>query len=109
VISPTLLPTLFIEGTVVYIYSRVKKKTTSLLLGSSILINLLTQSVLWLGLGIFYKLYLPFLLLSEVIIWLVEGIWMQRSVKGELNYREAFTLSLLMNAASFGIGWFLPF
>ncbi len=72
------------------------------------LTNLLTQPLLWLAVTIFYRAYLPILLLSELGIWLVEAAFLRLAPTNRLAWDEAFALSLGMNLASFGIGWFLP-
>jgi len=104
----TLPLTLLIEGIVILAYSRFTRKPVGLLLVAGFPANLTTQTILWLGLEIFYKTYQPALLISEIAIWLFEGVWMQNFSNGRLSCKEAFVLSFFMNAASFGIGWFLP-
>lgn len=70
--------------------------------------NLLTQSLLWLALNLFYRHYLPALFLAEAAIWLLEGAILYFIPSNRLSWPEALLLSLGMNLASFGLGWFLP-
>jgi hypothetical protein len=48
------------------------------------------------------------LLLAEVFIWLIESLLLYRFSAKQLRLPEAALISLLMNLASFAIGWFLP-
>lgn len=104
----TLLPTLLIEGLVAAVYARWQGKPIVSILLTASLANLLTQSLLWLALIVFYRAYLPTLFLAEVGIWLLEGLALRIIPANRLSWREALILSLGMNLASFGVGWFLP-
>lgn len=104
----TLLPTLLVEGLVAAAYSRWRRKPLKNILLTVSLANLLTQSLLWLVLTIFYRAYLPTLFLAETGIWLGEAVILRLVPANRLAWNEAFLLSLGMNLASFGIGWFLP-
>jgi len=79
----------------------------SILLTAS-LANLLTQPPLWLALTVFYRAYLPTLLLAELGIWLVEAAILRLVPANRLAWGKALALSLGMNLVSFGIGWLLP-
>jgi hypothetical protein len=46
---------------------------------------------------------------AEVLIWLLESALLYFFPNTRLTWPEALSLSLGMNLASFGIGWFLPF
>jgi len=69
---------------------------------------LLTQSALWLALTLFYRAYLPTLLLAEAIIWLIEAAILRLVCATQLSWSGALVLSLGINLLSFGIGWLLP-
>jgi hypothetical protein len=84
-----------------------RKPFKSIFLTTS-LANLLTQSMLWLALNLLYRHYLPALFIAEIIIWLIESAALRLIPSNRLAWREAALLSLAMNLASFGIGWFLP-
>jgi hypothetical protein len=73
-----------------------------------VLANILTQIILWAVLNFVPGKYLATLLATEVVIWLVEGAILYLFPESELGAVEAFGLSLVLNAASFAIGWFLP-
>ena len=103
-----MLATILVEGCVVFAYSTRHKKNAGKLLGASLLVNVLTQVALWAVLRIFFQQYLVALFVSEMLIWLVESFLLYHLVKEQLKLSDAFVLSLMMNAASFGIGWFLP-
>jgi len=70
--------------------------------------NVGTQSMLWLALDFFASRYLAALFVAEVFIWLVESACLYIFAGNRLAWTEAVLLSLAMNLASFGLGWFLP-
>lgn len=104
----TLVWTIAIEGVVALSYSRWQRKPLVSILLTANLGNLLTQPLLWLALTVFHRAYLPTLLLAEIGIWLVEAVILRLVPANRLAWGEALALSLGMNLASFGIGWFLP-
>ena len=52
---------------------------------------------------------LPWILFFELAIWIVEAAILAVAMRKMARYREAVLFSLIMNGASFGIGWLLPF
>lgn len=104
----SLLFTILIEGMVVLGYSILAKRPAGLLLWASLVVNVFTQSLLWISLQLFFRYYLLTLFVAEILIWLIESFLLQRLSNGKLNLRDACILSFCMNASSFGIGWFLP-
>lgn len=104
----TLPVTILIEGIVVLAQALFRKKPAGLLLFASVVVNLLTQSFLWVVLGLFYRHYTAALLAAEFFIWPLESFLMLRLANGQLDLKGAIALSFCMNAASFGVGWFLP-
>jgi len=100
--------TILIEGAIISGYSLWRKKPLAVLLLISILANLLTQSLLWIALHLFFQHYLIALSISEVFIWLIESRFLYSLSANELSLREAIFLSLLMNTASLSLGWFIP-
>ena len=104
----TLLVTVIIESAVVIGYSLWAKKQAKPLLVTSIAGNLLTQSLLWVALNLFFRNYLVTLLIAEILIWILETILLYSIRLNHLNLREASLLSLAMNGLSFTLGWFLP-
>jgi len=107
-VTQSLLFTILIEGTVVLGYSILAKRPAGPLLWASFVVNIFTQSLLWISLQLFFRHYLVTLFVAEILIWLIESFLLQRLSNGKLNLRDACTLSFCMNASSFGIGWFLP-
>lgn len=105
----TLLVTILIEGSVVLLFCAIKKKPVGSTLLASLVVNLFTQTILWVWLGIFHRFYIAALLIAEIFVWVIEGLLMSKISSGRLNYQDAFGLSFYMNLASFGIGLFLPF
>ena len=104
----TLAITILIEGVFISGYSLLKKKPLAGLLLASVIVNGLTQIMLWGVLTLFPQHYLITLFTAEVFIWLIEGIFLYLFPASQLQWTEAFPLSLGMNLSSFGIGWFLP-
>jgi hypothetical protein len=97
-----------IEGCVILSYRRWRGRASRALLLTSLGANLITQAFLWLVLSVFWRHYLVALLLSEVLIWAAESLMLWGVKANQLCLGEAARLSLLMNATSFGLGWFLP-
>ena len=104
----TLLLTIFIEGIVVCGFAFWWKKPVWRILVASVAANILTQSLLWGTLNLSPGHYLITLLVTEIFIWPLESAILYFFPDTRLNWREALLLSLGMNLASFGIGWFLP-
>ena len=106
--TQTVLITLLLEGAVALGYCVWRKRPIQPLLFSTICINLLTQSLLWILLSLFFRQYLITLIVTEFFIWIVEGGLLYFIRANRLRFGDALLLSLGMNLASFGIGWFLP-
>jgi hypothetical protein len=104
----TLTITIVIESIVVAGYALWRKKPLIHLLLSSLIVNLFTQSILWVTLNTFPHHYLIALLVAEICILGIEGIILYLYRYNQLKPGEALVLSLAMNLASFTLGWFLP-
>jgi len=104
----TLVITIFVEGLVVSGYALSRRKRLGPILFTSVVANLITQSVLWVTLNLFFQHYLIVLLSAEVLIWIIESILLYRFSANQFGIWEAIFLSLFMNAASLALGWFLP-
>lgn len=104
----TLLLTLVLETFVAAGFCHWRRKPFKSIILTAGIANLLTQSLLWLVLNLFYRHYLPALFLAEIVIWLVESAALHLFPSNRLGWREALLLSLAMNLASFGVGWLLP-
>jgi hypothetical protein len=106
-LNPGLLVTILVELAVGVIYVLWHKRPWLKVLLTILLMNLLTQPIIWLVVMEMrqslcagtYALELAVVLLEAWILWLV----LRKAVK----FREAFLLSLAMNLASFGIGLLL--
>ena len=104
----TLLITIFIESAVVLGYSYWREKPLGSILVTSIGGNLLTQSLLWVMLNLFFQNYLLALLVAEIFIWIIETVLLYSIPANELSLKEASLLSLGINALSLAVGWLLP-
>jgi hypothetical protein len=104
----TLVITIFIESSILLGYAHWNKKPKLHLLFSGALANLFSQSVLWVFLTFFPHHYLVTLLTMEFFVVGIECLILHFYRSNMLKLNEAFLLSLFMNLASFGIGWFLP-
>lgn len=104
----TLLATIFVEGALGIGYSLWQKKPVAAILVTSVVANLITQSLLWSALNLFFSHYLATLFIAEPLIWLIEGFLLYSIPANRLHFDEALLLSLGMNLASFTLGWFLP-
>ena len=104
----TLFITIIAEGAVVTGYAIWRQKPLQPNLGTSVCINLITQSLLWVALSLFFQHYLIALLIAELLIWMMESVLLYTLPANRLRFSEAIFLSLSMNLASFALGWFLP-
>jgi hypothetical protein len=104
----TLVITILVEGIIVSGYSIWRKKPLGPILFTSIIANLITQSFLWIVLILFFQHYIITLFIAEIFIWMIESFLLYRFSANQLRIQEATLVSLFMNLASFGLGWFLP-
>jgi hypothetical protein len=105
-----LWTTLSVELALGLVYALWRKHPAFYLLTVILLMNMITQPILWLTLsGTFVGLSVVRTLIAEVIVWLVEGWILLKALPGRITNKEAFLLSLVLNIASFGMGYLLPF
>ena len=104
----TLAITILVESAVVAAYASWRQKPLKHLLASSLCANLFTQSFLWASLQLFPDHYLATLFIAEICIWGMEALFLYFYPYNRLKLHEAIVLSLVMNLASFSIGWLLP-
>ena len=104
----TLAITVVVEGIVCLAYSIRRKKPVRPILLTSVFANLITQSLLWVALSLFFQHYLATLLIAEFLIWLIEGLLFYGLRLNRLGVGESLSLSLIMNLSSFVVGWLLP-
>jgi hypothetical protein len=104
----TLLITILVEGSVVIGYSLWRKKPVYPTLLTSICGNLVTQSLLWTILKLFFSYYVMTLIVAELFVWIIESILLYAVSANKLRFANAVLLSLGMYLFSFGLGWVLP-
>jgi hypothetical protein len=104
----TFFVTIIIEGIVVIAYSIWRRKPIIPILFTSVIANLITQSLLWMALNVFFQSYLIVLFVAEILIWLLESLLLSYLPANKLRFADAILLALLMNLASFALGWFMP-
>ena len=102
-----LLLTELVEGSLALAFARLRRHPPGPLLVIVLLLNGITQPLLWLallwrGATAYWAILLP----SEFLIWLLEGLALYGYLQAR---REAWGLSLLLNGASFLLGLALPF
>ena len=104
----TLLITIILEGVVVLVYSVWRKKPVRPILFTSICVNIITQSLLWVVLNLSFRHYLITLFVAEILIWMIESVLLWYIPANRLRFADAIFLGLIMNLSSFAPGWFLP-
>ena len=104
----TLLVTIIVEGAVALAYSILRKKPIGPVFITSVIANLITQSLLWIVLNLFFQHYLVTLFVAEILIWMIESVLLYSFRLNRLSVRESLVLSLMMNLSSFALGWLLP-
>lgn len=97
-----------IEGVVALVYCIWRQKPVWPVLVTTIVLNLGTQSLLWIALTLLFRNYLFVLLSAEILIWFIESVLLYSVRANGLNFREAVLLGLSMNLVSFAFGWILP-
>jgi len=105
----TLVATVSVEGAVGLAYSVWRRKPVGPIFITSVLANLLTQSLLWIALNLFFQHYLTALFIAEILVWIIESVLLYCLRFNRLNAGESLCISLIMNLSSFAFGWFLPF
>ncbi len=106
--SITLLVTILVESVIAVSYSWWRRKPIAAIWVTSFFANLITQTLLWVTLNLFFRHYLSALLAAELLIWMLESVLLYSISANHLRFGEAVLLSLGMNLASFALGWFLP-
>lgn len=104
----TVLITLIVEGFIAVGDSIRREKPVQPILFTSICGNLITQSILWIVLNLFFLHYLIVLFAVEILLWMLEALLLYALPANRLQFREAVLLSLNMNLVSFMLGWLLP-
>jgi hypothetical protein len=107
-----LLVTLAVEMVLAAGYALWRKRPMVLLLTVVGMMNLITRPLFSLMFGGYFYLAgsnLIWILAAELVIWLVEAGTLALALRKDARFVEALLLSLVLNAASFGIGMLLPF
>jgi hypothetical protein len=82
-----------------------KKRSASIILTVILLLNLITQPVLWITISGFSGMNPVFLtLFAEVAVWLVEAGGLYLSQRSTMRFQEALWVSFALNATSFVAG-----
>ena len=104
-----LITTLVVELLLVTVYVLWKKRSTSIILTMTLLLNLVTQPVLWITLSGFSGMSSIYLIIfAEGVVWLVEAGGLYLSQRNTIRFQEALWVSFTLNVASFVVGIFLP-
>jgi hypothetical protein len=103
-----LLVTILVEGIVGAGYCLGRGKPVRPVLLTSVLANLITQSLLWVVLNVFFSHYFIALFAAEIVIWMIESLLLSYIPANRMRIGEALLLSLGMNLVSFALGWVLP-
>jgi hypothetical protein len=105
ILTPTLITELLLG--VIYTFWRILPKMQTLTV--ILLLNLITQPALWLSVSGFSGHYpILIVLFAETVVWLMEGVGIFLALRKRIGIGEALLVSLVLNAASFGIGLLLP-
>jgi hypothetical protein len=105
-----LLTTMVIEGAIGVAYAAASGLRTYRWLTYAVLINLVTQPVLWYLMGLLPAdtAYFRALTVGESLVWLAETVLLYLLAGGRLTLKRALVLSLVMNGVSLGVGLLLP-
>jgi hypothetical protein len=108
--SMALLATIAVEGLLALVYAAVRGERVSRWLTNVLLVNLITHPVLWFVMARQSGdlSYLSILAVAEAGVWLVEAALLYLLGGGQLGFREALLLSLVLNGVSAGVGLVLP-
>lgn len=111
-IQEGLLATIAIEVPMAVAYILWRKRPAVFLITIVWAMNTVTRPLLSFAVVAFYPLAgysLPWILFFEFVIWIIEAAILAFALRKEARFPEALLLSLVLNAASFGIGLLLPF
>jgi len=104
-----LIITLLVELLVGKVYVLWRKRSAGVLLTVILLLNLITQPILWVTVSGFSGLTPAFvILLAEMVVWLAEAGGLYLSQRSSMRWQEAVWVSFALNAASFVAGSLLP-
>jgi hypothetical protein len=108
-----LLATLAIEMPIAVAYILWRRRPAVVLLTVVWTMNVITRSLLSFAVIAFFPRMggysLRWILFAELLIWIIEAAYLTLAMRKEARFGEALLLSLVLNGASFGIGWLLPF
>jgi hypothetical protein len=101
--------TLIVELFVGLIYVILRKRPWVPVLLTILLMNLVTQPILWFVVKEMRLTACAFTYVLELIVCLVEAWILYLVLRKSVNFTEILLLSFVMNLASFGVGLLLPF
>jgi hypothetical protein len=103
-----LILTLVVELLLGAGYAVWKKRPVDIILTVILLLNLITQPLLWISISGFNGMYpVMALLFAEGNVWLVEAGGLYLSQRNSMKFQEALLVSLALNAVSFVVGGLL--
>ena len=106
-----LLATLAIELPIAAAYAQWRRHPAVLLLTIVLGMNVITRLLLSYAVAALYHFTqstLPWILVCELAVWLVEAALLAIALRKKARIQDALLLSLVLNGASFGIGLLLP-
>jgi hypothetical protein len=107
-LNPGLMVTIIVELVIGLIYVLWRKRPWLPVLLTILLMNMLTQPVVWLVVKDMRLTMCAGTYVLELIVCLLEAWILYRVLRKSVKFSEILLLSLAMNLASFGIGLLLP-
>jgi len=108
-LNPGLTVTIIVELVISVIYVLWRKRPWLPTLLTILLMNMVTQPVVWLVVKSMRLTMCAGTYVLELIVCLLEAWILYRVFRKSVKFSEILLLSLAMNLASFGIGLLLPF
>ncbi|MGB9672828.1 MAG: hypothetical protein ACPL3P_01700 [Anaerolineales bacterium] len=100
--------TVTIELPILFFISHKWNLSAGLLFCTCMVVNLITQSLLWFSIGFFSASYWYGFILLEMIVFMVESLLYYFVFQSKIQYKQAFWMSLTANGVSFLIGLMMP-
>ena len=106
----TIPLTVVIEAIIAFFYARNKRFSPLNVTTLSILVNVLTLTGMLFVFNVLFTTweYIPVLIFTEIIIWVIEASLFKLAFGHEFSWKQSFGLSTLLNVPTLLIGLFLP-